>query len=391
MWLFWSRPKVEPKGEGVVPEVGQYRLGQTIGKGNFGVVKEGIHSTTGEKVAIKIIPEKNLGDQLQEEIENQRWLRHQHVVQIHDVIEKGSDTNIVMELVSGGDLFDFIVRHARVPEEKARRIFQQIIAGVEHCHENGIAHRDLKPENIFLDIDNNVKIGDFGLSAKMKPGKLLTQSCGSPNYAAPELLRKGCQYEGPEVDVWSCGIILFALLCSTLPFDAPTVEELFRKIKSADYTVPGYVSPEAQDLLSKMICVKADERISISDIRQHPWFLKDLPAGLFKSTAAGVVKIDENSIVDVDKGIIDVALVENSQLQTTMKSFECLLPVLSAAALLVEIAKTRVKASRTTLAVSPSLSEFRRLSQSHNLHASRVPSSQYSANAFSTNTLVACV
>jgi serine/threonine protein kinase len=206
-----------------------------------------------------------------------------------------------MELVTGGDLFDYIVKHVRLPEEKARRIFQQIIAGVEHCHKNKVAHRDLKPENIFLDSHGNVKIGDFGFSGKMKAGELLTESCGSPNYAAPELFQKGCAYEGPEVDVWSCGVILYNLLCSKLPFDEPVMEDLVRKIEMGQYSTPWHMSTDAKDLISKMICVDPHQRISIAKIFEHPWFAQGLPpemhgANSSSQSKAGSAQHERNSV-----------------------------------------------------------------------------------------------
>jgi 5'-AMP-activated protein kinase catalytic alpha subunit len=264
--------------------VGDYALGATIGQGTFGTVKVGTHVVTGEHVAVKIIPTDAMDDErLEQEIRNQQRLHHQHVVHIREVVFQDSHTFIVMELVSGGDLFDFIVRHVRVPENEARRVFQQIIAGVEHCHTHNLAHRDLKPENIFMDKDSNVKIGDFGLSGEFVPGQSMSESVGSPNYAAPELLRKGCAYEGPAVDVWACGCILYALLAQSLPFDADSVPELFRKIKAGRYKMPGFLSDDAKDLIAKILVVDPAQRLSLAGIRDHRWFKEDLPAELFRS------------------------------------------------------------------------------------------------------------
>lgn len=290
MWLFgYSSEKddecpSEPVGESNlvdVPDVGEYKLGQTLGKGSFGVVKEARNVRTGELVAIKIIPADKADEKLEAEIVNQQRLHHKHVVEILEVIRKDGDTYIVMELVAGGDLFDFIVKNVRIPEATVRRIFQEIISGVEHCHINKVAHRDLKPENIFLDSSQHVKLGDFGLSGEMQEGVMMTTSCGSPNYAAPELLSKNCQYEGPDVDIWSSGVILYALLCNQLPFDADTMGDLFKLIKRGHYRVPGTVSSEAKDLIAQMLTVDRTQRISIDGIKQHPWFAKDLPSGLF--------------------------------------------------------------------------------------------------------------
>lgn len=146
------------------------------------------------------------------------------------VISTPTDIFMVMEYVSGGELFDYIVKHGKLTEDKARRFFQQIMSGVEYCHRHNVVHRDLKPENLLLDQNLNVKIADFGLSNVMNDGEFLRTSCGSPNYAAPEVI-SGKLYAGPEVDIWSCGVILYALLCGTLPFDDEHVPALFRKIK----------------------------------------------------------------------------------------------------------------------------------------------------------------
>jgi serine/threonine protein kinase len=280
-----------------VADIGEYKLGATLGKGSFGVVKEATKVTTGEKFAIKIIPAEKIDKvKLEQEIKNQQALHHKHVVEIVEILTKHGDTYIVMELVSGEDLFDFIVRNVRIPEKKARRLFQQIIAGVEHCHSNKVAHRDLKPENIFLDHAHNIKIGDFGLSATMEKGKLLTDSCGSPNYAAPELLNKNCEYEGSEVDIWSCGIILFSLLCNHLPFDARNYRDLFNLIRQGQFAIPGHVSIEATDLIKRMLTVDRSKRISLSSIKEHPWFTKDVPTDLF--TKCAETQYDEETEVD---------------------------------------------------------------------------------------------
>lgn len=216
---------------------------------------------------------------LQKELACHKLMDHDHVVRLHEVIElPGKDeTVLVMELVPGLQLFDHIVHHGRLREAEARRLFQQIIAGTDYVHSKGVVHRDLKPENILLNGENNVKIADFGLSTLFVPGQLLTESCGSPNYAAPELLHRNCSYQGPPVDVWSVGCVLYAMLCGELPFDDPHFDQLFRKIRSAKYKCPGYLSIEARHLLSQIFKVDAAARISIAEIQQHPWFRKNLP------------------------------------------------------------------------------------------------------------------
>jgi serine/threonine protein kinase len=165
-----------------------------------------------------------------------------------------------------GELFDYIVEKGRLLEDEARHFFQQIISGVEYCHRNMVVHRDLKPENLLLDSKMNVKIADFGLSNVMRDGHFLKTSCGSPNYAAPEVI-SGRLYAGPEVDVWSCGVILYALLCGSLPFDDENIPNLFKKIKGGIYTLPSHLSPGARDLIPRMLLVDPLKRITIPEIR----------------------------------------------------------------------------------------------------------------------------
>eukprot|EP00771_Trimastix_marina_P002635 gnl/Trimastix_PCT/3778.p1 GENE.gnl/Trimastix_PCT/3778~~gnl/Trimastix_PCT/3778.p1 ORF type:complete len:595 (-),score=111.67 gnl/Trimastix_PCT/3778:766-2427(-) len=181
-----------------------------------------------------------------------------------------------MELVPGGELFNFIIKRGKLSEDYARRFFQQIISGVEYCHKHTVVHRDLKPENLLLDAQLNVKIADFGLSNMMWDGDFLTTSCGSPNYAAPEVI-SGKMYAGPGVDVWSCGVILYALLCARLPFHDRNISILFQKIKSGQFTMPPSLPSDARDLIQRMLTVDPLRRITIPEIRHHPWFLKNLP------------------------------------------------------------------------------------------------------------------
>ncbi|KAL6766867.1 SNRK1A [Auxenochlorella protothecoides x Auxenochlorella symbiontica] len=212
-----------------------YRLGKTLGIGSFGKVKVAEHILTGHKVAIKILNRKkirqmDMEDKVRREIKILRLFMHPHIIRLYEVIETAHDIYVVMEYVKSGELFDYIVEKGRLMEDEARRFFQQIVSGVEYCHRNMVVHRDLKPENLLLDSRMNVKIADFGLSNVMRDGHFLKTSCGSPNYAAPEVI-SGRLYAGPEVDVWSCGVILYALLCGSLPFDDENIPNLFKKIK----------------------------------------------------------------------------------------------------------------------------------------------------------------
>lgn len=177
---------------------------------------------------------------------------------------------------AGSELFNYIVDHGRMQEDKARQFFQQIVCAVEYCHRHKIVHRDLKPENLLLDEHLHVKIADFGLSNIMTDGNFLKTSCGSPNYAAPEVI-SGKLYAGPEVDVWSCGVILYVLLVGRLPFDDEYIPALFKKIAQGNFHVPSYLSPGAVRLIKKMLQVSPVHRITVEEIRQDPWFVKDLP------------------------------------------------------------------------------------------------------------------
>ena len=176
---------------------------------------------------------------------------------------------------AGGELFEYLVHHGKTPESKARRFFQQIVSAVEYCHRHKIVHRDLKPENLLLDSELNVKIADFGLSNIMTDGNFLKTSCGSPNYAAPEVI-SGKLYAGPEVDVWSCGVILYVLLVGRLPFDDEFIPALFKKINAGNYHMPSYLSSGARHLIHKMLRVNPMQRLTIQEIRQDPWFNENL-------------------------------------------------------------------------------------------------------------------
>lgn len=224
------------------------------------------------------ISSMDMGGRVKREIQYLKLLRHPHIIKLYEVITTPSDIIMVIEY-AGGELFQYIVERGRMPEDEARRFFQQIMCAIEYCHRHKIVHRDLKPENLLLDDHLNVKIGDFGLSNIMTDGDFLKTSCGSPNYAAPEVI-SGKLYAGPEIDIWSCGVILYVMLCGRLPFDDDYIPTLFKKINGGIYTLPSYLSAEAKHLLSSMLVVDPVKRITIAEIRQLPWFQKNLPSYL---------------------------------------------------------------------------------------------------------------
>ncbi|KAJ8121895.1 hypothetical protein ONZ43_g1771 [Nemania bipapillata] len=295
--------------------IGAYSVKKTLGEGSFGKVKLAVHISTGQEVALKIIARKKLISRdmvgrVEREIEYLQLLRHPHIIKLYSVIKTHNEIIMVLEY-AGGELFDYIVSHGKLDETQARRFFQQMICAVEYCHRHKVVHRDLKPENLLLDDQLNVKIADFGLSNIMTDGNFLKTSCGSPNYAAPEVI-SGKLYAGPEVDVWSCGVILYVLLVGRLPFDDDHIPSLFAKIQRGVFTIPHWIKSDAANLIRKMLQTNPVQRATIDDIRQDPWFLKDLPAYL-----APQVEEFLNTGVDPNKAIrpSDIAPNASAQIQ----------------------------------------------------------------------------
>eukprot|EP00826_Nyctotherus_ovalis_P053888 TRINITY_DN7033_c0_g1_i3.p1 TRINITY_DN7033_c0_g1~~TRINITY_DN7033_c0_g1_i3.p1 ORF type:complete len:608 (+),score=134.11 TRINITY_DN7033_c0_g1_i3:179-2002(+) len=256
--------------------VEHYVIGKTIGEGTFGKVKLGTHTVTGAKVAIKILEKKcilkkNDFIRVLREISLLKAMRHPHIVQLYEIIETPKQLYLIMEYATHGELFDYIVLHKRVDEATALRLFRQIVSGMAYLHSQNIIHRDLKPENLLLDSGDNIKIVDFGLSNRAPGNSLLKTACGSPCYAPPEMLL-GKKYRGPPADVWSSGVVLYALLCGHLPFDDPSTARLYDKITNAEFAVPAHVSRGARDLIGRMLKVEPSARCSVEDIRRHPWF-----------------------------------------------------------------------------------------------------------------------
>ncbi|GMM40729.1 Carbon catabolite-derepressing protein kinase [Hanseniaspora uvarum DSM 2768] len=258
--------------------IGKYQIIKTLGEGSFGKVKLAYFKQN--KVALKIIATNKLKQddmrgRIDREIQFLRLLRHPHIIKLYDVIKSNEEIIMVMEYASN-ELFDYIIQREKLPENEARRFFQQIISAIEYCHRLKIVHRDLKPENLLLDEKLNVKIADFGLSNIMQDGNFLKTSCGSPNYASPEVI-SGKLYAGPEVDVWSCGVILYVMLCRRLPFDDESIPVLFKNISNGVYTLPNFLSESSVDLIKKMLIVNPLNRITVDEIFQHEWFKTDLP------------------------------------------------------------------------------------------------------------------
>ncbi|XP_070506602.1 serine/threonine-protein kinase BRSK2 isoform X2 [Chironomus tepperi] len=254
--------------------VGPYRLEKTLGKGQTGLVKLGVQCVSGKKVAIKIINREKLSEsvliKVEREIAIMKLIDHPHVLGLSDVYENKKYLYLVLEHVSGGELFDYLVKKGRLTPKEARRFFRQIISALDFCHSHSICHRDLKPENLLLDDKNNIKIADFGMASLQPAGYMLETSCGSPHYACPEVIR-GEKYDGRRADVWSCGVILYALLVGALPFDDDNLRQLLEKVKRGVFHIPHFVPPDCQNLLRGMIEVNPEKRLTLSEINRHPW------------------------------------------------------------------------------------------------------------------------
>ncbi|XP_076313284.1 serine/threonine-protein kinase BRSK2-like isoform X4 [Tachypleus tridentatus] len=254
--------------------VGPYRLEKTLGKGQTGLVKLGVHCVTGKKVAVKIINREKLSESVLQKVEREiaimKLIEHPHVLGLYDVYENKKYLYLILEHVSGGELFDYLVKKGRLTPKEARRFFRQIISALDFCHSHCICHRDLKPENLLLDEKNNIRIADFGMASLQVEGSMLETSCGSPHYACPEVIR-GEKYDGRRADVWSCGVILYALLVGALPFDDDNLRQLLEKVKRGVFHIPHFVPPECQDLLRGMIEVNPEKRMKLADVLRHPW------------------------------------------------------------------------------------------------------------------------
>jgi serine/threonine protein kinase len=294
-----------------ISHIGDFSLGKSLGEGTFGKVVLGTHIPTGEKVnklltykvAIKILDKLKILDEsdrlrIDREINILKSLRHHNIVQIYTVIETSTSIYIVMEYASGGELFKLIVLKKRLSEYEACRYFQQIVSGVEYLHKLNIAHRDLKPENLLLDVKRNLKIVDFGLS-NTYTDKLRTP-CGSPCYAAPEMLQNK-PYIGSKVDIWSIGIVLYAMVCGYLPFDEKNDDLLFKKITTGKYAAtPKFLSANLRDLISKILETNPEKRITFDQIKKHPWFSTSKPICTFHGFFV------RRMIIPVDDAVLEI-------------------------------------------------------------------------------------
>ena len=304
-------------------EISQYQIKGKIGEGMFGKVKLGIHLLTNEKVAIKIFDKGKIKNEkeveyIEREISILKKLNHYNTIKLYNIIQNENFIFLIQEYVPNGELLHFLENpeNMNLTENHICKIYQQIISGIEYLHEIGIAHRDLKLENILLNREKNIKIIDFGLSNKYNKenGELLQSSCGSPCYAAPEMI-KGIQYHGLDTDIWSSGILLYLMLCKSFPFNDKNNSKLYQKILSGKFNLPNYLSNEAKDLLSKLLKVNPTERIKLDEIKKHPWFnLYNPKNNYFYGIDINkiIMPIDEEIIIDmINIGIEPNIVIDN--------------------------------------------------------------------------------
>ncbi|KAM4832038.1 MAP/microtubule affinity-regulating kinase 3 isoform 8-T8 [Urocitellus parryii] len=227
-----------------------------------------------ENVAIKIIDKTQLNptslQKLFREVRIMKILNHPNIVKLFEVIETEKTLYLIMEYASGGEVFDYLVAHGRMKEKEARAKFRQIVSAVQYCHQKRIVHRDLKAENLLLDADMNIKIADFGFSNEFTLGSKLDTFCGSPPYAAPELFQ-GKKYDGPEVDVWSLGVILYTLVSGSLPFDGQNLKELRERVLRGKYRIPFYMSTDCENLLKRFLVLNPIKRGTLEQIMKDRW------------------------------------------------------------------------------------------------------------------------
>uniref|UniRef100_A0A3Q3K4S6 non-specific serine/threonine protein kinase n=1 Tax=Monopterus albus TaxID=43700 RepID=A0A3Q3K4S6_MONAL len=241
------------------PHIGNYRLLKTIGKGNFAKVKLARHILTGREVAIKIIDKTQLNPtSLQKDVFTYIFdcnlILFWAIVQLFEVIETDKTLYLIMEYASGGEVFDYLVSHGRMKEVEARAKFRQIVSAVHYCHTKNIVHRDLKAENLLLDADANIKIADFGFS----------------NEFTLELFQ-GKKYDGPEVDVWSLGVILYTLVSGSLPFDGQNLKELRERVLRGKYRVPFYMSTDCEGILRRFLVLNPAKRCTLEQVMKDKW------------------------------------------------------------------------------------------------------------------------
>ncbi|CAG05842.1 unnamed protein product, partial [Tetraodon nigroviridis] len=314
-------------GPGRPLQVGFYEILRTLGKGNFAVVKLARHKVTKTQVAIKIIDKTRLSpsnlEKIYREVQIMKLLNHPHIIKLYQVMETKDMLYIVTEYAKNGEMFDFLTSHGRMSEAEARTAFWQILTAVDYCHRHHIVHRDLKTENLLLDANMNIKLAgrglDFGFGNFYNAGEPLSTWCGSPPYAAPEVF-EGKEYEGPQLDIWSLGVVLYVLVCGSLPFDGPSLPALRQRVTEGRFRIPFFMSQDCENLIRKMLVVDPSRRITVAQIKQHRWMLAD-PAAARQVLTRSLTEYNSN-LGDYSEPVLSVMNTLGIDRQKTIESLQ---------------------------------------------------------------------
>ncbi|KAM6985796.1 serine/threonine-protein kinase SIK1 [Aplochiton taeniatus] len=304
-------------------QVGFYEIIRTLGKGNFAVVKLARHKVTKTQVAIKIIDKTRLNssnlEKIYREVQIMKLLNHPHIIKLYQVMETKDMLYIVTEYAQNGEMFDHLTSNGRMNEDEARKKFWQILTAVDYCHRHHIVHRDLKTENLLLDANMNIKLADFGFGNFYNVGEPLSTWCGSPPYAAPEVF-EGKEYEGPQLDIWSLGVVLYVLVCGSLPFDGVSLPALRQRVTEGRFRIPFFMSEDCENLIRKMLVVDPAKRISVAQIKQHRWMLAD-PAAPHQTLSLNLTEYNFN-LGDYSEPVLGIMNTLGIDRQRTIESLQ---------------------------------------------------------------------
>lgn len=315
-------PQCAPAG--VRPlQVGFYEIIKTLGKGNFAVVKLARHKVTKTQVAIKIIDKTRLNsenlEKIYREVQIMKLLNHPHIIKLYQVMETKDMLYIVTEYAKNGEMFDYLTSNGRMSENEARKKFWQILTAVDYCHRHHIVHRDLKTENLLLDANMNIKLADFGFGNFYNAGDPLSTWCGSPPYAAPEVF-EGKEYEGPQLDIWSLGVVLYVLVCGSLPFDGDSLPALRQRVTEGRFRIPFFMSQDCENLIRKMLVVDPAKRITVAQIKQHRWMLAD-PSAPHQTLSLSLSDYNSN-LGDYSEPVLGIMQTLGIDRQRTVESLQ---------------------------------------------------------------------
>uniref|UniRef100_A0A672RU09 non-specific serine/threonine protein kinase n=1 Tax=Sinocyclocheilus grahami TaxID=75366 RepID=A0A672RU09_SINGR len=304
-------------------QVGFYEIVRTLGKGNFAVVKLARHKVTKTQVAIKIIDKTRLNsanlEKIYREVQIMKLLNHPHIIKLYQVMETKDMLYIVTEYAKNGEMFDYLTSNGRMSENEARKKFWQILTAVDYCHRHHIVHRDLKTENLLLDANMNIKLADFGFGNFYNAGEPLSTWCGSPPYAAPEVF-EGKEYEGPQLDIWSLGVVLYVLVCGSLPFDGDSLPALRQRVTEGRFRIPFFMSQDCENLIRKMLVVDPAKRISVAQIKQHRWMLAD-PSAPHQTLSLSLTDYNSN-LGDYSEPVLSIMQTLGIDRQRTVESLQ---------------------------------------------------------------------